>query len=296
MDGEKGISRQAALTEVSLILAALFWGGNFAATKYAADFIPPLPIVALRFTAGGLLLLLVLRLLEPGSRLKRRDLLPMALLGCFGLAGAQTGFTFGLSLTSAANAGLIFATLPVWGMLLGATLGLERPTRRGVLGVVLSLLGVGVVLGGGLGAEDASLVGDVLVLLAAMCAGAYAVFSMPLLERYSPLAVAAYPTIFGGPVLLILSSPYLLSPFWGEVGLGAWAAVAYAAVFATAFTFAAWQRGIRRVGANRVLVYQYLVTLTAVASGVVFFGEDLGPGKILGGLVILAGVYLARRQ
>jgi drug/metabolite transporter (DMT)-like permease len=146
LDGEKGISRQAALTEVSLILAALFWGGNFAATKYAADFLPPLPIVALRFTAGGLLLLLILRLLEPRSRLKRRDLLPMALLGCFGLAGAQTGFTFGLSLTSAANAGLIFATLPVWGMLLGAALGLERPTRRGVLGVGLSILGIGVVV------------------------------------------------------------------------------------------------------------------------------------------------------
>jgi drug/metabolite transporter (DMT)-like permease len=173
LDGEKGISRQAALTEVPLILAALFWGGNFAATKYAADFLPPLPIVALRFTAGGLLLLLlILRLLEPRSRLKRRDLLPMALLGCFGLAGAQAGFTFGLSLTSAANAGLIFATLPVWGMLLGAALGLERPTRRGVLGVGLSVLGVGVVLGGGLRAEDARLVGDVLVLLAAMCAGA----------------------------------------------------------------------------------------------------------------------------
>jgi drug/metabolite transporter (DMT)-like permease len=134
LDGGKGISRQAALTEVSLMLAALFWGGNFAATKYAADFLPPLPIVALRFTAGGFLLLLVLRLLEPRSRLKRRDLLPMALLGCFGLAGAQAGFTFGLSLTSAANAGLIFATLPVWGMLLGAALGLERPTRRACWG------------------------------------------------------------------------------------------------------------------------------------------------------------------
>src|SRR3712207_7946386 len=50
-----------------------------------------------------------------------------------------------------------------------------------------------------------------------------------------------YTTLFRS-VLLLLSSPYLLSPFWGDVGLGAWAAVAYAAVFATAFTFAAWQR------------------------------------------------------
>jgi drug/metabolite transporter (DMT)-like permease len=42
-------------------------------------------------------------------------------------------------------------------------------------------------------------------------------------------------------------------------------------------------------------VYQYLITLTGVASGIVFFGERLGVGKILGGAVILFGVYLARR-
>ena len=55
-------------------------------------------------------------------------------------------------------------------------------------------------------------------------------------------------------------------------------------------------RGISRIGANRVLIYQYLVTVTGVASGIVFFGEALGPEKILGGAVILIGVYLARWQ
>jgi hypothetical protein len=43
-----------------------------------------------------------------------------------------------------------------------------------------------------------------------------------------------------------------------------------------------------------LLVYQYLITLTGVVSGIVFFGERLGAGKILGGTVILLGVYLAR--
>ena len=66
-------------------------------------------------------------------------------------------------------------------------------------------------------------------------------------------------------------------------------------MFATAFAFTAWQRGISRIGANRVLVYQYLITLVGVSSGIVFFGESLGPGKIVGGAVILLGVYLARR-
>jgi drug/metabolite transporter (DMT)-like permease len=50
------------------------------------------------------------------------------------------------------------------------------------------------------------------------------------------------------------------------------------------------------LGANRVLVYQYLITLVGVASGVVLLGEGLPANKILGGAVILGGVSLARRR
>jgi drug/metabolite transporter (DMT)-like permease len=289
-------NKAAVATEVSLVLAATFWGLNFAATKYAAATIPPLLLVGLRFTVGGLLLLLVLRMIEPKSRLQRRDLLPMAALGCFGVATAQTGFTFGLSLSSAGSTGLIFATAPVWGMLLGAALGLERPTWKGVIGVGLSIVGVALVVLDGLMSGHASLVGDLLALVAAVCVGSYAVLSMPLLERHTPLAVATYPVLFGIPFLLLLSSPQLLNLQWGSVGVGPWAAVAYSGVFATAFAFSAWQRGISRIGANRVLVYQYLITIVGVTSGIVFFGETLSVNKIAGGVVILFGVYLARRQ
>jgi drug/metabolite transporter (DMT)-like permease len=292
--GEKG--RAAALTELSLLAAAVFWGSNYAATKYAASHLPQLPIVAFRFAVGGLLLLLVLRLLEPGSTLGKKDVLPMAALGCLGVAVSQTSFTYGVSMTSTANTGLVFATAPVWGLLLGFALGLERPTRWGVLGVALSILGVGVVFREGLvGAEGASLLGDLLVLVAAITVGAYTVFSMRVLERHSPLAVATYPTLFGAPLVLLLASPDLLGLDWPSVDGGAWAAVGFSAVFATAFAFAAWQRGISRIGANRVLVYQYLITLTGVFSGIILFGERLGAGKILGGAIILLGVYLARR-
>ena len=289
-------NRGAVLTEVALIFAAIFWGLNFAATKYAADFLPQLFIVAFRFIGGGLVLLLVLRILEPGSRMRRKDILPMAALGCFGIGAAQTAFTFGISLTSAASTGLVFTTAPVWGMVLGFVLGLERPSWRGVVGVGLCILGVGIVFYGGLSSVEDSLLGDLVILLAAVSVGAYTVFSMPVLERHSPLAVATYPTLFGGPAILILSLPYLGDVEWGSLGLGPWAALVYSAVLATAFAFAAWQRGISRIGANRVLVYQYLITLTGVTSGIVFFGENLSIEKIVGGAVILVGVYLARGQ
>jgi drug/metabolite transporter (DMT)-like permease len=292
----EGKNKAAVLTEVALIFAAIFWGLNFAATKYAADFLPQLFIVAFRFIGGGLLLLFVLRILEPESRLRRKDILPMAALGCFGIGAAQTAFTFGISLTSAASTGLVFTTAPVWGMLLGFMLGLERPSWTGLIGVGLCILGVGVVFYGGLSSVEDSLLGDLVILLAAVCVGAYTVFSMPVLERHSPLAVATYPTLFGGPAILILSLPYLGEVEWRSLGLGPWAALIYSAVLATAFAFAAWQRGISRIGANRVLVYQYLITLTGVTSGIIFFGENLGIEKIMGGVVILVGVYLARRQ
>jgi drug/metabolite transporter (DMT)-like permease len=208
----------AIFTEISLGLAAVFWGANYAATKYAAEFMPPLLIVAVRFTAGGILMYCLLRIVEPADRLKPRDLLPVAGLGCLGVAIGQTAFTFGVSMTSAANTGLIFATAPIWGLLLGLMLGLERPAWRGVVGVGLSILGVFIVFFEGLGAQGTSLAGDLFVLLAAMAFGSYTVLSMLALERHSPLTVATYSLLFGGLVLLLLSSPYLTSLEWEASG------------------------------------------------------------------------------
>jgi len=288
--------KTAVLAEISLILAAVFWGANYAATKYAAEFMPPLIVVAFRFIVGGVLVSCLLLILKPADRIAPRELLPVAGLGCLYVAIGQGTFTLGIHLTSAANTGLIFATCPIWGLLLGSMLGLERPTWRGILGVSLSILGVGLVFYEGLSADAVGLVGDLLVLVSAMTFGAYTVLSIPMLRRHSPLAVATYSLLFGGMVVLLFSIPFLPGLDWRNVGAGAWAAVIFSGVFATAFAHAAWQVGIGRIGANRVLVYQYLITLTGVASGIVFFGESLGIEKLVGGAVILVGVYLARRQ
>jgi len=184
----------------------------------------------------------------------------------------------------------------LWGMLLGFVLGLERPKLKGVVGVGVALLGVGVIVYRGLGASGTSLLGDLLVMGAAACWGSYAVLSLLVLRRYSPLAVATYTMLFGGLAVLPLASWGLLRMDWGGVSAGGWAAVAYSALLVAAFGFTSWQRGVSRIGANKMLVYQYLVTLVGVVSGVMFFGEDFGIDKALGGAILLVGVYLARRQ
>lgn len=292
----KGGRRLSPLFEASLLLTALFLGTNPVAVKYAVGYIPPMAFVSIRFVLAGLVLWGILRLFDPKGRLRRDDVWAMAGLGLVGVALNNILFTQGVSMTSASNTALVVATAPLWGMLLAFVLGWERPKARGVVGVGLALLGVAVIVYRGLGESGASLPGDLLVMGAAVCWGSYAVLSIPLLGRYSPLAVAAYSMLFGGLAVLPLASVQLPSLEWGAVSPGGWGAVAYSALLVAAFGFTFWQRGISRIGANRMLIYQYLVTLVGVVAGVVFFGEGFGIDKVVGAVILLGGVYLARRQ
>jgi drug/metabolite transporter (DMT)-like permease len=162
--------------------------------------------------------------------------------------------------------------------------------------VGIAFVGIIVVVYGGLGGSGSSLEGNLLVLGATVCWGSYTVLSLPLLEKHPPMVVAAYTMLFGGLAALPFALPGFSSVDWGELGIGVWAAVAYSTALVAAIGFFAWQRGASRLGANKVLVYQYLITLVGVFSGVILLGEGLGIQKIVGGAIILGGVYLARRQ
>jgi drug/metabolite transporter (DMT)-like permease len=288
--------RGAALVEASLLLAVLFLGTNPVAVKVAVAEFPPFPFVAMRFILAGLLLLALVALLEPrDGRPGRRDLLSLAGVGLVGVGANNIAFTLGVSMTTASETALIYAAVPIWGILLGLALGLERPTRWGILGVCLAFLGVAVVVYGGL-TGSTSLLGNLLVVVATVCWGSYAVLSLPLLRRYSPLVVASYTMLFGGLGALPLALPGFLDAGWAETSGAVWVALAYSTLLVAAFGFWAWQRGVSQVGANRVLIYQYLITLVGVAAGVLLLGESLTGNKVLGGVVILLGVYLARRR
>ena len=288
--------RGSPLVEVSLLLTVFFFGTNFTAVKLVVQSVPPILFAATRFTLAGLLLLPLALLSGPEGRLSRRDLLPMLGLGLVGVTLTQSVFTVGVGLTTAANTALVYSTAPVWGMLLGFALGWERPRAFGVLGIGLCLGGVGAIVYGSLDFAGTSLLGDALILVAAVFWGSYTVLTLSLLRRYSALAVATYAMILGGlaafPLAALDQSSLDLAALDGLT----WAAATYSALCSSAFGFAAWGWGVSRVGANRVLIYQYLVTLTGVSTGILLLGEDFGVGQLVGAVVILAGVYLARRR
>jgi drug/metabolite transporter (DMT)-like permease len=286
----------SALVEGSLLLTVFFFGTNFTAVKLVVDSVPPMLFAATRFTLAGLLLLPIALLSGPEGRLSRWDLLPMLGLGIVGVTVTQSLFTMGVGLTTAANTALVYSTAPVWGMLLGLALGWERPRVSGIFGIGLCLVGVGAIVYGSLDFAGTSLVGDALILVAAVCWGSYTVLTLSFLRRYSALAVAAYAMTLGGLAAFPLEALDPASLDLAALDSLTWAAAAYSALCSSAFGFAAWSWGVSRVGANRVLVYQYLVTLTGVSTGILLLGEDFGIGQLVGAAVILAGVYLARSK
>ena len=297
-----GATKNAALAEISLLLAVFFVGMDVVSVKYALEGFPPLVFMPIRYVLAGLLLLAFLLLLGKNGGVGRGDLLALAGLGLVGIAINYVGYTVGLSLTTGSNAALIIATAPVWGLLLGIVLGLERGSWMGALGLGFAIAGVALVVGGGLGSAEASVGGDLLVCVSAFSWGAYTVLSLPVLRRLDPMVVGAWTMLLGGLAALPLAftgfpglSGSLSSVEWGSVGPAAWAAAAYSTVLCSSFAIAAYQANVARRGANRVLVYLYLQTLVGLLASVVLLGEGLGAAKVAGAVVILLGVYLARR-
>jgi drug/metabolite transporter (DMT)-like permease len=288
--------RGSPLVEASLLLTVFFFGTNFTAVKLVVESVPPILFAATRFTLAGLLLLPLALLSGEEGRLSRRDFLPMLGLGLVGVTLTQSVFTVGVGLTTAANTALVYSTAPVWGMLLAFALGWERPRISGVIGIALCLAGVGAIVYGSLDFAGTSLVGDALILVAAVSWGSYTVLTLSFLRRYSALAVAAYAMTFGGLAAFPLEALDPASLDLAALDDLTWGAAAYSVLCSSAFGFAAWSWGVSHVGANRVLVYQYLVTLTGVSTGVLLLGEDFGAGQLIGAAVILAGVYLARSK
>ena len=255
--------------------------------------------------AAGCAILALLRVFgnREGIGHSPKNLAVMAGLGFVGVTLNQVGYTVGLSLTSGSHGALIFATAPIWGLILGIVLGFERGTWRGAVGLGLAVAGVALVVGDGLGSPESSVGGDLLVCLSALSWGAYTVLSLPVLARLDPLLVAGWTMLLGGLAALPLAltgfpglSEPLSSVKWDAVSAASWAAVFYSTVLASAFAITAWQANVSRLGANRVLVYMYLVTLFGLTFSVLLLGEKLSIDKLAGALVILVGVYLARRQ
>ena len=282
---------------LSMLFVVLIWGINFSATKLAFRDFDPLAFTAVRFALSSGLLVLVLWKYEGSLRLPPGALGRLAILGIIGNSIYQALFVIGLERTTATNSSLVLASMPAMVAALGAATGTERLTRDGRRGLILASLGVLLVVAAkGAAFSLETIGGDLMTLVAVVC---WAVFTLGV-RRFalpvSTLAITAWTTILGTPLLVLIGMPAMLETDWSGVSREGWGALLYSSVLSLVVAYILWNRSIAKVGTNRTAVFACITPLVAMSSAMILLGERPRPVQLVGGLMILGGVLLSQRR
>ena len=285
-------------TDLALLGMSVIWGINFSVIKIALREFEPLAFNALRFVLASSTLFVLLRLRGAIPLPARRHWIRLGFLGLLANVVYQFLFIYGVELTLAGNAALMLATTPVWTLILASVSGSEHHGLTVVWGGVLATLGgmVLVVLGGdgGLGLGEGLLTGDLLLVLAAITWAAYTVGTQDLTREYGALAVTSWTLWVGTIGLVALGATSLWSTEWGVVSPVGWSGVVYSGVLGLAVAYLIWNHGLEHIGGPRTAAFSNLVPVVALIAAALWLDEDPRPTQIVGAIIIIAGVWIAR--
>ena len=269
-------------------------GSAMVATRFVVDQTGPTSLALLRYVIGFCCLLPVVWLSAGPVRFARRDVLPIALLGItqFGILIAL--LNYGLRFIPSARAALIFATFPLLTMMLAAALGHERLTVPKILGVLLTIAGVGVALGekalhGG-GAQE--WVGELAVFASALSGAVCSVLYRPYLRKYPALPVSAFAMLASVGFLAILAAGEGFFAALPRFTPGGWLAIVFIGV-GSGVGYYLWLWALGHAPATQVAVFLSLSPITAASLGAFFLGEQISPRSVLGLVCVACGLWLA---
>lgn len=287
----------------ALLITVIFWGVAFTAIKLALGHMSWVTLTFLRFGLASLLFAVSLILSPPAVRIQRHDLPIIALIGFCGFTGYHLFLNFGEAdpSTTAGTSALVIASAPAFMAILAVWRLGEKVTRVRAGGIALAFTGLAVML---LLSEEGSAfhfslsTGASLILPAALFAAFYAILSKPYLQRYSPFQLTAFAVFFGTlftvPVAIV-NAPRTWSDLV-SMGVQGILPVLFLALFPTFIAYSIWFRGLKRMDASALGAYVYLSTLVAVIAGILLLGESVTPPAIVGGVMVIGGVYLAQRR
>jgi drug/metabolite transporter (DMT)-like permease len=255
--------------------------------------IPPNTLALSRFLIASVLLLALLRVREPKTRLEKKDI-PRVLLA--GVVGVTLYFLFennGVKLTSASAASIIVATVPILTLLVGALIYGERLTRREVVASAVSFVGVYLVIGANFAAFGnlADLCGSVLMLGAAFSWVAYSFLTRTLARAYSHLALVTYQTILATLTLIPLSLLEVRS--WKPVTSIAVLNVVFLGVACSAMGYVLYVYAQNKLGVALSSLFINFIPVVTVAAGFIILGERMSPYQITGGALVVLSVILS---
>ena len=286
-----GVSRVSAPEPATLLAFAtvVATGGlNAIAIRETLGELGPLWSATLRFLPAALIMVSIV-LVSGRSFPRGRSLVGAAAYGAVGFSGSFALIYSGLVEAPAGTGAVLLALAPLFTFGLAVVQRLERFRLEGLIGALMALGGVVVIFVDQLGA-DVPLGSLALIVLGVLCIAKSGVI-VKWIPRSDPFGTNAVAMVTAAAILLgitlVAGEPITIPSEPGTI-----AAIAYLAVLGTVVLFGAWVYALTRWTASAVSYSTLLMPLVTVPLAVLLAGETVTAWLLLGGAIILAGVYV----
>jgi drug/metabolite transporter (DMT)-like permease len=275
----------------------IIWGGTWPLGRWlvseevGGETIPPLMIVVIRYFLALTCFLLILKYKEGTLNwdFVKENWKILTIMGILSVLLYQTGYLLGELFTAASDASIMVATHAIWVVILSRLfLKKEKITWKKASGTLLAFIAVILVVGFSPNVDVLNrILGDVLILLAALVYAVYIVVSRYFMNKTqanpgshqpSSLWIMTWVSFFGfittTPVALLVSPEFLNPLEFINVPPRIWMGIFYLAFLSTVGAYTFYLEGVKRLNASRAAIFQTLVPLFGVVLSAIFLQEQ----------------------
>jgi len=282
------------------LFAVLVWGTSFIATKIAVGEISPTAVVWLRFTIGLPILLVAVVMRKQFAFPKGNEWWYFALLGFLGITFHQWLQSNGLKTAQASTTAWIVATSPVFIAILGWLILKEKLTWLQSSGIALAMLGVIAVVSKGelsnIAIGKFGSYGDFLILISAINWAVFSILSRRGLKNHPSTMMTLWIMTIGWlltSVAFVVNKNYIDVPL---LDLRGWVAIIFLGIFTTGLAYITWFDALAQLPAAQTGAFLFIEPLTSMVVAAIILNEKITLVSVLGGAVILVGIWLVNRQ
>ena len=280
---------------IKLLLTAIFWGGTFIAGKMISQTINPCSASFLRFAiASCFLVAITIKIEGKLPKLKKTQILSVALLGLTGVFAYNILFLTGLRYINAGRAALIIALNPIFISLLSALFFKERLDLIKIIGILMSVTGAIIVISNGRITDFVGYrfgKGELLICGCVLSWVSYSLIGRAVMDDLSPIVSVCYSSIIGAALLFI---PAFYNDIFSHIGSYSamdWTSLFYLGFFGTVLGFFWYYEGINQIGPTKASVFINFVPISAIILSFFILNEQITISLFIGAVLVVSGVY-----
>ena len=282
-----------------MLLVTVCWASNIIAGKQALTGFGPLALAQLR-VSGAAIIYLPFFLAAGGLRrlqFSRRKLIFLVAMAAFGIALNQLAFIGGMALSTVAHTGLIVALGPVMVLMIAVVIRLEVLTAGKSAGMLIAFAGVGILTAEKTGQGTGShLKGDLILLVGTLVFAIYTILVKEVANHFDTLSLNTLIFSMGALMMLPFCAHELMTTRWTQLEWEAWWGLGFLVVFGSVISYLLFAYAMTELAASRAAAFNYLQPVIASGLGIWLLSEHLTSKVLIGGALILTGVYLTERE